>query len=90
MFAKPGTANYKLANERLAKFADVAVLNPAAALISPTNVEKGTQLATILKDASIKFVLGEIDEKGFAAAVTEWKKAGGEKVAQELAGLYKP
>jgi putative aldouronate transport system substrate-binding protein len=90
MYAKPGTANYKMANERLAKFADVAIMNPAAALISPTNVEKGSQLTTILKDASIKFVLDEIDEKGFAAAVAEWKKVGGDKVAQEYAGLYKP
>jgi putative aldouronate transport system substrate-binding protein len=90
MYAKPGTANYKMANERLAKFADVAVMNPAAALVSPTNVEKGSQLDTILKDASIKFVLDEIDEKGFAAAVAEWKKVGGDKVAQEYAGLYKP
>lgn len=89
MYAKPGTANYELANKRLDEFANAVVLDPSSGLISPTNVEKGSQLSTILQDASVKFVLGEIDEAGFAAAVAEWKKIGGSQVAKEFEGLYK-
>lgn len=88
MYAKPGSPNEKIMNQRVAENADVAVLNPAEGLISPTDLEKGTQLSTILKDASIQFVVGEIDEAGFQAAVEKWKSTGGSKVAKEFAELY--
>src|SRR5690606_32874545 len=57
--AKPGTANFELANQRLAEFADLSVLDPSDGLVSSTNLEKGSQLKTILSDASIQFVVGE-------------------------------
>ena len=51
--------------------------------------EKSEQLKTILADAKIQYVLGKIDDAGLDAAVEQWKKAGGAKVAEELAELYK-
>ncbi|MBD2845554.1 extracellular solute-binding protein [Paenibacillus sp. IB182496] len=66
----------------------VAVGNPAFKYISPTYVERGGELDTILDDAAIQFVLGQIDEDGFQAAVQAWKKAGGSQVAEELAALH--
>ncbi|WP_309120291.1 extracellular solute-binding protein [Paenibacillus sp.] len=73
---------------RMEEHAAVGVADPSNGLISPTETEKSEQLKTILADAKIQFVLGQIDEGGLDAAVEEWKKAGGAKVAEELAELY--
>jgi putative aldouronate transport system substrate-binding protein len=75
--------------KRMEEHAAVSVADPSNGLISPTEMEKGEQLKTILTDARIQYVLGKIDEAGLDAAVEQWKKAGGTQVATELAGLYK-
>lgn len=67
----------------------VAIGDPSAKYVSPTHSERGGELNTILADAAIQFVMGEIDEAGFKAAVEQWKQAGGSKVAEELAEQYK-
>ncbi len=89
MYARPGTVGAEALSARLKEYADAAIPNPAYGLTSPTQIEKGAQLNTILKDASIQFVLDKIDEVGFATAVERWKNTGGNQVAQELAKLYK-
>jgi putative aldouronate transport system substrate-binding protein len=88
MYTKPGTANSELANQRILEYAEVAIFDPSVGLISTTNVERGTQLKTMLNDASIQFILGDLDENGFKAVVEEWKKVGGSQVAKEFAELY--
>jgi putative aldouronate transport system substrate-binding protein len=42
----------------------------------------------MLLDAKVKFVMGKIDENGWKAAVEQFKKAGGDKAAQEYADAY--
>jgi len=74
---------------RMEEHAAVSVADPSNGLISPTETEKSEQLKTILTDAKIQYVLGKIDTAGLDAAVEEWKKAGGAKVAEEFAELYK-
>jgi putative aldouronate transport system substrate-binding protein len=74
---------------RMEEHAAVGVADPANGLISPTETEKSEQLKTILADAKIQYVLGKIDDAGLDAAVEQWKKAGGAKVAEEFAELYK-
>ena len=66
----------------------VTVGDPSFGLLSPTYIERGGELDTILDDATAQFILGEIDESGFRDAVERWKAAGGAKVAEELAEQY--
>ena len=44
----------------------------------------GTALDDIITEANTKFILGNIDEDGWRAAVEQWKVKGGEKVVAEL------
>ncbi|WP_248930339.1 extracellular solute-binding protein [Paenibacillus hamazuiensis] len=62
-----------------------AVKDPAMVLISDTWNQKGAELLQILNDAKVKFVMGKIDEAGWQKAVEQYKKAGGDKVAEEYA-----
>lgn len=84
MFARPGTPNAAGINQRLQQYMDASIGDPSYGLISPTYLEKGNQLDTIYKDASIQFVLGEIDEAGFQAAIEQWRTTGGNQVRKEL------
>lgn len=88
MFARPGTPNAEGINQRLKEYMDASVGDPSYGLIAPTYLEKGAQLDTIYKDASIRFVLGEIDEAGFKAAVEQWRSTGGDQVRKELEEAY--
>ncbi|MBD2847795.1 extracellular solute-binding protein [Paenibacillus sp. IB182496] len=65
-----------------------AVANPALTLDSPTNNEKGAQLTKIIEDARIKFILGDIDEAGWADAIKNWKRNGGQDIMEEFTAAY--
>ncbi|SNX53398.1 extracellular solute-binding protein [Thermoanaerobacterium sp. RBIITD] len=86
-----GTPIYKKQTETIQKNADIAVSNPAAPFISQsaTYAQVGTQLDNIINDARIKFISGQIDEKGFQSAIELWRKTGGDKVIKEVNELYK-
>ncbi|WP_054023893.1 extracellular solute-binding protein [Bacillus sp. FJAT-28004] len=73
---------------RMEEHSAVSISDPSIGLISPTQIEKGEQLKTVLQDASIQFILGKIDEASLDAAIEQWKKIGGSQVAKELAELY--
>jgi putative aldouronate transport system substrate-binding protein len=59
------------------------------ALISKTVTEKGPELDKMIKDAQVKFIMGQIDEAGFKKLVDDWRKAGADKVIEELNEEYK-
>ncbi|MCS7462923.1 extracellular solute-binding protein [Paenibacillus doosanensis] len=65
-----------------------AVPNPALPLLSKTYMEKGKQLDQVITDARTKFIMGELDENGFAQALTNWQKLGGDQVMEEYKGEY--
>lgn len=65
------------------------VSDPTLALVSDTYLEMGEQLEVILNDAHVKYIMGEIDEKGWKAAVEEWKSRGGDKIAKEYEEAHK-
>ncbi len=71
------------ANESNSAREALAIANPTLPLFSATYTEKGAQLDNMIKDARVKFIMGQIDEGGFQAEVDKWLKAGGEKVIQE-------
>ncbi|MFD0679579.1 MULTISPECIES: extracellular solute-binding protein [unclassified Paenibacillus] len=65
-----------------------AVPNPALPLLSKTYMEKGKQLDQVITDARTKFIIGELDEKGFEQAVANWQKNGGDQVISEYKSDY--
>lgn len=68
--------------------AKMAVNDPTTALFSQTQAEKGTELQMIITDATYQFILGKIDEQGFAKEVEKWRKNGGNQMIEELNAEY--
>ncbi|WP_026486283.1 extracellular solute-binding protein [Caldanaerobius polysaccharolyticus] len=69
----------------------IVVGNPAEPLLSQTETyaKVGPQLDNIIEDARVKFISGQIDEKGFQNAVKLWRRTGGDKLIEEVNELYK-
>ena len=67
---------------------EIVVPNPGEPLISDVYAQKGPQLDNIINDARIKFIVGQIDEKGFQDAVALWKSSGGNDYVKEVNELY--
>ncbi|GAA5202811.1 extracellular solute-binding protein [Microbacterium jejuense] len=61
-----------------------AQYDPAAPYVSDTYVSKGAQLDTIVSDARIQFLAGQIDLDGLKAAVKLWRSSGGDDVIDEI------
>lgn len=64
------------------------VVDLSASLLSDTNAEKGSELKKAITDAQTKYVLGELDEKGWNDAVDKWRKNGGDKIIEEFTADY--
>ncbi|NOU92257.1 extracellular solute-binding protein [Paenibacillus sp. LMG 31456] len=79
------TTKYKAAKKAVEKN---LVINPAAAYITPTLVSKGSELNKIITDGRVKYIMGELDEKGWKDILDKWTKAGGDKVIEELSQEY--
>ncbi|KKI92532.1 sugar ABC transporter substrate-binding protein [Bacillus sp. SA1-12] len=79
----------QLVNELIKENAEFADLDPTVPLDSQTANERGTELQKIITDATIKYIMGEIDEKGFDAEVEKWKKSGGDAMTKEYEEAYK-
>ncbi|TLS49221.1 extracellular solute-binding protein [Paenibacillus antri] len=62
--------------------------DPTAPLDSATFTQDGVRLQELIKDATYKFMLGDIDEAGFQAAVDTWLKQGGQKIIDEFNASY--
>lgn len=67
---------------------EIVVPNPGEPLISDVYAQKGPQLDNIINDARIKYIVGQIDEKGFQDAVALWKSSGGDEYVKEVNELY--
>jgi putative aldouronate transport system substrate-binding protein len=65
------------------------IANPTLPLTSASYSTKGTQLDDIIETARVKYIMGQIDEKGFNDAVELWKKQGGNDVMKEYTDAYK-
>lgn len=68
----------------------IAVHDPTSALDSATFAEKGQQLQEIVKDATYKYIYGEIDRSGYDKAIEDWKKRGGGDMIAEFTAAAKP
>ncbi|NHN32163.1 extracellular solute-binding protein [Paenibacillus agricola] len=88
--ALPGNEDPAVAkfNKLIKENEKFAIPNPALPLLSKTYMEKGKQMDQVISDARTKFIIGEIDEKGFEQAVANWQKTGGEQVMAEYKADY--
>ncbi|WP_199041072.1 extracellular solute-binding protein [Glycomyces salinus] len=65
-----------------------AVFNPAASLVSETYTTNGVQLDTMIADARIQYIDGQIDDAGLQDVFDQWHSSGGDDVLAELNDLY--
>jgi len=96
--SRPSEITYKLkdadpdkalVNEMISENDEIAVMDPTVPLESQTASERGTELQKIIIDATIKFIMGEIDEKGFDAEIKKWQESGGDQMKKEYEEAYK-
>lgn len=66
----------------------IAVPDLTLPLISETNLTLGSELNTIINDAIPQYIMGEIDEDGWAAAIERWLREGGVTVMEEYTAAY--
>lgn len=78
----------QLVNEMISENDEFAVMDPSVPLESPTASERGTELQKLIIDATIKYIMGEIDDKGFKAEVKRWKESGGDQMKKEYEEAY--
>lgn len=88
--AKPGNEPPHVVKEAKlnADNEQVAVSDPTEPLISATRSEKGGELEKMMLDGVIMFIMGKVDEAGWNGIVEQWRKAGGDKIAEEYAQEY--
>ncbi len=68
--------------------ANIAVANPCEPLISATAASQGTQLAKVYEDARIQYIVGQLDDAGWQAAIANWLAQGGQAIIDETQALY--
>lgn len=79
------TKTWKTATEQ---YAESAVRNYASPLLSETQTQKGAELDKILEDAMVQYIMGEIDEAGYDAAIAQWYSQGGTQIIEEYTAAY--
>ncbi|WP_168122448.1 extracellular solute-binding protein [Paenibacillus sp. HB172176] len=62
--------------------------DPTSPLISQTQSEKGSELDKLISDASIKYIMGEMNAEQFQAEVDKWTAQGGAQIEKEYAEEY--
>lgn len=67
---------------------DYSVADDSMGLQSETYDDLSSDLDAIMMDASVKFVVGAIDEDGYWKEYESWKKRGGDDVIKEFTAQY--
>lgn len=67
---------------------DKLIPNDCITFTSPTWSTEGPTLNQIINDARTQYIMGEIDEAGWEAAVAQWRASGGDQVKKEYTELY--
>ncbi|HPF87496.1 MAG TPA: extracellular solute-binding protein [Candidatus Limiplasma sp.] len=68
---------------------DLCVANPCQSLLSSSTVysEKGSTLETIVDDARVQYIVGQLDEEGYKAEIQRWYDQGGADLVAELSEM---
>lgn len=83
-----GTELEQLSTKLFKDNATFALANPAAPFISNTEIEKGKELSKVIADATVKFIMGSVNEAEWNQAVDQWLQSGGSKVIEEMNAEY--
>jgi putative aldouronate transport system substrate-binding protein len=67
----------------------VLVSNPAESFTSEIYYEKGNFLDSLVNNARIQFITGEIDEAEFNSIIDTWLENGGEEYIREINKFYR-
>ena len=86
--APASTAVTILEQKLYAENIQYCVPNYGASYTSDTFVANGEALNTIINDAQLKYITGEIDEAGLEEQLKTWWSAGGEQVTKEMNEKY--
>ncbi|PZE20145.1 extracellular solute-binding protein [Paenibacillus xerothermodurans] len=65
-----------------------AVHNPTLNLTSATYSERGKELDQMMWDAQTNYIVGRLDDAGWAAAIDKWREAGGDNLIKEFEEAY--
>jgi putative aldouronate transport system substrate-binding protein len=57
--------------------------------VSQTKTTRGAELDKTIGDAAIQWVMGQIDEAGYMAAIERWKASGGQAVMDEFTAAWR-
>lgn len=70
---------------------NILVPNPCITFSNSSKVypDKGSDLDTIRRDARVQYIVGQIDEAGWRAAMETWKSAGGQALTDEYNTMKK-
>ncbi|GAF63833.1 ABC transporter substrate-binding protein [Bacillus sp. TS-2] len=85
-------SNYEVkskADELVKDNENYLIHDPTVPLDSDTFIRSSESLKQIMDDATYKYILGQIDEAGFDAAIDNWKNSGGQAVIDEYNESYK-
>lgn len=66
----------------------IAVPDFSAGLVSETKLERWIDLNKIVTDARTQFIMGMLDEDGWRSDIARWRRAGGDKIIEELTAAY--
>ena len=64
------------------------ISDPTYPFISETYTSVGAEILKLVLDATTQWVMGEIDEDGYLAAIEQWKASGGQKIIDEMNEAY--
>ncbi|UOE93054.1 extracellular solute-binding protein [Alkalihalobacillus sp. LMS39] len=76
------------ADELVLENNDYLISDPTVTLDSDTFIQDGDRLKQLIDDATIQYILGQIDKDGFEKAVENWKSQGGNAIIQEFNASY--
>jgi putative aldouronate transport system substrate-binding protein len=86
---KNADPDVQLVSDQIKENEKFSVMDPSVPLESQTFTERGTELQKIIDDATTKYIMGKLDEKGFNDAINNWKQSGGDQIIKEYEAAYK-
>lgn len=86
-----GTELYSLQQKLYEENKQYCVKNPVLPFIqdSPAYMQEGEELDRMIRDARVRYIIGEIDEEELKQTWNDWAEKGGIRLIEEVNALYK-
>lgn len=86
-----GTELYSLQQKMYKENRQYCVKNPVLPFIqdSPTYMQEGEELERMIRDARVRYIIGEIGEEELEMVWESWREKGGIRLIEEVNSLYK-